>query len=723
MLEKPYEFRKFLDQFHLPDRYNPESAPAAANEVQIDESWTISIKKDASRGVVKAAQDLQDYFLTSMQLAVPVKRYEAGKAKQIILLSESSQDTLGAGGKEKRSYTYICEADEIKINGKAWQGTAQGVYYLEDLMNMREAPVLEQTETPVKREPFFSPRMVHSGWGLDRFPDTQLVAIAHNGFDAIILLLTDTDKTTYGMIDCNALIRRAGEFGLDVYLYGYLDFIDSYKHPDDEDADEFFDKNYGSIFKNCPDAKGIILVSESCEFPTRDPNAQSKKASYLQGDGFASVKASSGWWPCSDYPQWVDAVKRAVWKYNPKADVIFWTYGFGNAPSEHVRNMVLKMSTDISLLATFEMYEQIEYPNHTALQPDYSITFPGPCRSFKVQAEAAKEINLPLYSMTNTAGRTWDGGFVPYIPVPQQWFRRYEGMHNARKNWGLSGVMDSHHFGWYPSVIVECSKWSFWSPQPDMNQVLNKIATRIFGDKGAVPAVEAWRLFSEAIDSYTPSFDDQNGALRVGAAYPLVFNPYLYPHIEQYMKYPRTKHCFAGSIVDTLYKPEQKHGGTASGRRFHEDIKIIKKLLDTWETGNKKMNEALVDTPQNKLEAARKVAAVSEFYFCGLVTMWHVKRWWVLNKKLEIESEFEVAHKIMDELEDIVKAEMKNVKRAIPLAEENSILGWEPRMDYAGGAWHLKWKMRQLENLLKYTLYAYRQTLQKKPPLLINFPE
>jgi hypothetical protein len=103
--------------------------------------------------------------------------------------------------------------------------------------------------------------------------------------------------------------------------------------------------------------------------------------------------------------------------------------------------------------------------------------------------------------------------------------------------------------------------------------------------------------------------------------------------------------------------------------------------------------------------------------------MWHVKRWWVLNKKLEIESDFEVAHKIMDELEDIVKAEMKNVQRAIPLAEENSILGWEPRMDYAGGEWHLKWKMRQLENLLKYTLYAYRQTLQKRPPLRIDFPE
>ena len=80
--------------------------------------------------------------------------------------------------------------------------------------------------------------------------------------------------------------------------------------------------------------------------------------------------------------------------------------------------------------------------------------------------------------MTNTGGMTWDCGVVPYIPVPQQWFRRYEGMHEARKKWNLSGIMDSHHYGWFPSVVCECAKWSFWEPAPDMNELLRRIAVR-----------------------------------------------------------------------------------------------------------------------------------------------------------------------------------------------------------------------------------------------------
>ena len=64
----------------------------------------------------------------------------------------------------------------------------------------------------------------------------------------------------------------------------------------------------------------------------------------------------------------------------------------------------------------------------------------------------------------------------------------------------------------------------------------------------------------------------------------------------------------------------------------------------------------------------------------------------------------------------IVDLEMKNVKEVIPAAENDSILGWEPRMDYQGGAWHLNWKIRQLENLRDNTLQVYRKTLSENVP-------
>ena len=46
-------------------------------------------------------------------------------------------------------------------------------------------------------------------------------------------------------------------------------------------------------------------------------------------------------------------------------------------------------------------------------------------------AEAAHKKGLKVYSMTNSSGKTWDFGVVPYEPMPGQWIKRYEGMIKA----------------------------------------------------------------------------------------------------------------------------------------------------------------------------------------------------------------------------------------------------------------------------------------------------
>ena len=47
----------------------------------------------------------------------------------------------------------------------------------------------------------------------------------------------------------------------------------SEKHPDDEGAEEFYESTYGNLFKTNPGFRGVVLVGESCEFPSRDPRA------------------------------------------------------------------------------------------------------------------------------------------------------------------------------------------------------------------------------------------------------------------------------------------------------------------------------------------------------------------------------------------------------------------------------------------------------------------
>ena len=60
-------------------------------------------------------------------------------------------------------------AKGVEIAAFDERGIAQAFYALEDRMNIRKAPFLEQGAT--EQMPAFSPRMIHSGVGLDYYPD------------------------------------------------------------------------------------------------------------------------------------------------------------------------------------------------------------------------------------------------------------------------------------------------------------------------------------------------------------------------------------------------------------------------------------------------------------------------------------------------------------------------------------------------------------------------
>ncbi len=680
MKEAKYTFRARLDQVHKPDRRSAV-ATCQTGEAEITPSWVIVSEEKLTRGA--AALDLQDYLQVSMNISLPVQRAYTGN--NAIILNAVDGDP---------GFDWEIAEDKITISGNI----RRGVYFLEDLMNFREGPFL--TLGKGRRDPLFSPRMVHSGWGLDQFPDSHLDAIAHAGFDAILLFVKGVDLTTHGVYDFNDLVRRAGNFGLGVYFYSYLD---ANKHPDEPDAEEFFDRVYGSVFRECPGVKGLILVGESCRYPSRDP-----RCCGLVPDG---ERSTAGFFPFDDFPQWIEGVKKAVHKYAPNADIVFWTYNWGRADADVRLKFIENLPKGVTLEATFEMFEKRKFKNHATISPDYSITFPGPGFYFTSEAEAAHQHGIRLYSMTNTGGMTWDCGMLPYTPVPQQWFKRFKGMVEAHEKYGLAGIMDSHHYGWYPSPVCECAKWCFWTNAPDMNELLMKIAVRDFGKEAAPLVVSGWQKWSDAINMYSPGFDDQAGPLRVGPAYPFILNPILYPYAEQKMNFPTTPQSTVGAgWLNVFYQPEQLETQSNCGRRVPEDIRMMSEGLSLWELGTRDMDEALKLVPPEKYEDASRQIGVGKFYGHALRTTIATKRWWLLNKKLEIEYDFDKCHAILDEMDAIAAEEEQNVLETIPLVENDSRLGWEPSMDYMADKEHLEWKLLQLKRLRNKTLPAYRKT-------------
>ncbi len=691
-MEKAYDFRKRLDTVHPIIEWN-KLQNSKQNEIALDEDWTICSPSGFDEG--SAGWDLRSFLGDSFRLelkssTIPVK-------EKMILLEEMNGD---------RGFDFQVASGQVTLRGH----TRRGVYYLEDLMKFREAPFLEMSQG--RRDPIFTPRMVHSGWGLDQFPNSHLNAIAHAGFDAIMLYVKGVNRTTVGYHDFNDTIRRAARFGLDVYFYSY---IDSFKHPDDPDADEFFEKQYGSVFHACENVKGLILVGESCQFPSRDPRVRPTTGS-RRGDCKNSTdpRPGPGYFPADDYPRWLNKVKSAVRRYQPEVEIIFWTYNWGNRPASDRLPLIDHLPDDIVLEVTFEMFQKIQYENHLGMVPDYTITYPGPCETFTSEAEAAHRHNLPLYSITNTGGLTWDCGVVPYIPAPYQWFKRFRTMHEAHAKWNLSGIMDSHHYGWFPNPIQECAKWNFWTPHVEAERILEKLAVRDFGAEAAPEVLKAWQYWSDALDAYLPGFDDQCGPLRIGPSYPFIFHPILYPYAEQQLKIPYEDYAYRGnerSIVTEFYQPEQIPGSTFIGRRIYEDIRMIIRALEIFDRGVNVMNNALTHVPENKRNQARFYAGVGHFFRNTLRSLLGIKRWWLCNKKLETEYDFAAANRLLDELQQIAEAERLNVLDTIPLVEYDSRLGWEPTMEYVTDRKHLEWKLERLDVFLQQTLLAYRKTI------------
>lgn len=702
--EKNYEFRRFLENVHTPDRRNA-GVLRGANEVEVGEGWSILVEKECSQVILNAAKDLQDYLLVSMQVSVLLKRKsdlteDMAQGENVIILVEKPD-----GLQKKHSYHLSVTENKVVICGADPLGTAHGSYFLEDLMNLKEAPILPLQE--VTREPVMTPRMVHSGWGMDQFPDSQLRLMAHYGFDSVLVTIRGVDETATGYQDINNLIDRAAQYGLGVYLYSN---IKASVHPDEPGAEAAMEKIYGSLFARYNKAKGIVLVGESVEFPSKDERTTgvplSSCGAVIDGDQLPDNRPSPGWWPCRDYPEYINLLKKVIRRHDPEADIVFWTYNWGWAPEEDRVALIRSLPQDITLMVTFEMFEKLRRENITNVTVDYTLSFEGPGHYFTSEAKASKERDLRLYTMSNAAGLTWDFGVIPYEPMPFQWEKRYNALLEMNEKYNLCGTIDAHHYGWWPSLIAEQAKWTLWKPGVTAQDITAKLAARDFG-ADAVPLVQqAWRKWSEAITYYSSTDEDQYGPCRIGPSYPLVLQ---IDNIRQActgaLKLPENKFALTGNgIFFTKYQPLEFSHQTPGFCRLPVELRNLEKMQQLWNEGIALFEQAMEKMPENKAYAGERMLNLGMFIGNCITTVIHVKRWYWLNMQLRTAGDPGEAKAILNQLIDLARAEQENARRTIPLVEADSRLGWEPTMHYMTDAEHLKWKIEQVRRVIEEQL-------------------
>ena len=664
--EEPYGFRRRLEVVHQPDRRDAAAVKTADEFAFADGARIALCGKAASFPAV--ASDFEDYLRVSMNVEASVTVRPEGGGRYALMASLDE-------GLAARQYRVDVSDDGVRIAARDERALAQAFYHLEDLMNLRRAPFLKKGRSV--RTPRFAERLVHSGYGHMMYEEPMLRAMAHAGMTAIIVYVSGIDKTERDRVcDQRAVIRRAAKYGLDTYLYSE---IPAFVHPDDGDAP--FEEAYGKVAAAYPEAKGIIIVGESCQFPSKDPRVQPRtwQQRPLPGD----KRPLAGWFPCKDYPDWLRAVQRTIAKHAPNMKTVFWTYNWGWAPVTDRLALIDALPQGTILQATFEMFERRMLRNGIDTPTaDYSLSIVGPGRYFTTEAEAAKRRGLTLFTQANAGGRTWDFGTAPYEPFPFQWRKRWEALVKAHDDYGLSGVMECHHYGWTPTFLAELEKEAYTEGGLPFDEHLRLIAARDFGAANAEAAVAAWRTWSEAIADYVPTDLNQYGPFRCGPAYPFAagrgaVDPKDFPVTPQSLVghgFIRMDYLKEGFVTCN----DKEDSGAPYMRK---EVELLAGMVARLEKGAAAFAAMPGDVARRQALLGRYLAAVCR-------TASNTKRGWIAASEKDEAGVLAAA-----------RDEYANARAAIRLVEADSHLGFEPDMDYVGGPEQIRWKLNLMERL------------------------
>jgi len=345
---------------------------------------------------------------------------------------------------------------------------------------------------------------------------------------------------------------------------------------------------------------------------------------------------------------------------------------------------------------------------------DYTLSYTGPSDYFSSEAKEASKCGLNVYTMSNTGGATWDFGVIPFLPAPYRWKIRWDRMKYAHDHWNLRGLMECHHFGFYPSFLSELHKAHCWSPVEDFDALIRRIAVRDYGEKNADKVLLAWEKVSEGMSYYVAASYDQYGGYRIGPAYPLL--------AQKNAEIPTVPYAFFGG--NRICKPLYSVDLSVKADQIEYEIEQNLKLEECLRQAGDLLEEVLPDLCAEKAEDGKRMWALIRFMQYTCQTVLNVKKWHKLRWKLGFRSPSsetgkvkntpivfceevfnalsqEERREIVCEMKELAEKEIENARRTVPLVQLDSRLGYEPSMEYIGDEAHILWKIDTTKKVLE----------------------
>lgn len=665
-MEKNYDFCKRLLEVHKKDRRDASLLPEE-NEFFFESPTAILLPADAGEVALTAAKDFADYLFTSMNVTAYVD-YDRGQSLEKCVRLAVNKDLGDAS--ERRGHRLTID-ENVLVEGFDECGVMEGLYYLEDVMNLREAPFLKK-ETLTRRILFY-PRTVMSGYGFGEYPDEYLALLAHHGFSALQLWIYGPNESWKGFQNFTDLATRAAKYGFDIYVESYTPHE---VYPEGEEAQKFYDQLYGDLFAKFPFIKGLIILGEAVHFPSRDPRIP---------EGLAP-----GWFPCNDWCLLLAMIQKAVAKVKPDVEIILSSYNWNGQPKELRHELIASLPKGVRLQCGWEMNAVYSMGDLTNTCRDYSLRCVNPGYYFLTEAEGATQCGVRLQTLANTGGKTWDFGAIPFDPAPYRWAERFEALRKAHDESGLAALDDSIHYGVHPSFISEISKWAFAEPKVDLGELIPKILAMHFGKKEIDKIDTAMKKWSEAFAHMVPSHEDQYGALRVGPAHPF----YAGKSGKWDGASPPQDKFVAAKLGPGMYESvyQYRAKGLSGDIRMPYELAEFEKVKELLLEGIE-----LIESVEEKNEELTRLLNMGYFMVHTIITTLNRKHYFLLDQTRMAAENDDERRATIEKMIALLRDEQENAKATIPIVEYDSVLGFEPSLEYMCDKARIEWKLAQVE--------------------------
>jgi hypothetical protein len=676
----------------------------------------------AGSGVVlqQAVESFREYLDQAMgvQAAVDLREAAADLAdrKRVIVVASATQlPGCGPALKGPKDYRLLVTADRILVCGFDERGAMYGLYNLQARMSLREAPILPR-QLDVARHSLYRTRMTLSGLGWMDFPDAYLSMLSRYGFDAIYA--SDYAQPTgapppplYSYMRqqdpdrLRDLIARAARYGIRVYCPIVYQIKGDAR--DDTELRELIRDTVARF----PGIGGYILLIEGFfyrELPQWTWTEQQTRA-----------------W----IAQWMRGVEIAVdefHKIDPAIEVIPWDYNVDYRPSAVglKRAVIAQYPATVIPIVTWENGKGFSRDGEQGYLKDYAISEVGPSEVAAAQIAQARKRGMQVYVKAD-AWASWQFGTFPYLPVPQQWLRRYRALAGQE----IDGTLESWTYGLQPNFVAELRAWYAWSDAPDEEELLAAFARRDFGSDAVRLVRSAWEHFSKAIAFIPDTGPDMGTNNAIGA--PLFLErpepramtldhswalPVLGPggglNVSPYWPYAPRRLILEPDFTNRTNRAEEY----AQPFSLAVFTKYLLQAADEMERGLADYRRAAAQAkPSQRLGAYREVLLAEQLQRM-MRSEQAILEFEDLRFRLAGSAPAEQRDRMLDRMENILNQEIARTEASLAAALRDSRLGYEWEQDYVYTPRSLREKLRQLHEGLEVDIPRQRRLTSEVPP-------